>query len=270
MTTPSRQRTIVVTGATSGLGLHIARQLNTAGHQLILLGRDPARAEQLRRTLPASTVVTADLASRPGIVTAVTAITGCTTRVDTLINNAGVMLPHRTVNDAGIEMNRAIHHLAPHHLTAGLLPLLQHDDARVINVNSAGHRSALFTPGPVELDLTDLDSARSYDPFLAYSRSKLANLLDTYEFQRQHPAITFAAVHPGMVRTDLGRHFPRIKVAAMHAMSIPGHKGAEPITHLATAPAIARGSYYDRFTLTTSSPQSYDQITAARLWTTTA
>jgi NAD(P)-dependent dehydrogenase (short-subunit alcohol dehydrogenase family) len=101
---------------------------------------------------------------------------------------------------------------------------------------------------------------------LAYSRTKLANLLFSYELQRRHPELSVAAVHPGMVRTDLGRHWPRIQVAAMHAMSISARKGAESVVSLGTAPAVERGAYYNRFTATRSSPESYDPDAGRRLW----
>jgi retinol dehydrogenase 12 len=109
-------------------------------------------------------------------------------------------------------------------MTSKLLPLLARDAARVVNVNSEGHRAPLFGGGAVRIDFDDLDSVHGYDPFLAYSRTKLANLLFSYELQRRHPELSVAAVHPGMVRTDLGRHWPRIQVAAMHLMSISAQR----------------------------------------------
>ena len=114
--------------------------------------------------------------------------------------------------------------------------------------------------------LTTWQSDHGYDPFLAYSRTKLANLLFSYELQRRHPELSVVAVHPGMVRTDLGRHWPRIQVAAMHAMSIPARKGAEPVVSLATEPVAERGAYYNRYTSTPSSSESYDNDVARRLW----
>lgn len=194
-------RIIVLTGATSGLGYQAAHQLAKAGHRLILTGRDPDRAERLQRELPHATVIPADIATESGVRDAVSTIAAQTEQIDTLINNAGVMLPDRRLSADRIELNLAVHHLAPHRLTCQLLPLLQRGDGRVVNVSSEGHRAAMFSTAPVEIDFTDLNSERSYDPFLAYSRSKLANLLDTYECQRRHPELSLVAVHPGMVRT---------------------------------------------------------------------
>lgn len=264
MTGPAR--TIALIGATSGLGRAAADQLAKQGHNLILVGRDPARVQRLARQLPAAVVIGADVSTSAGVGQAASQIGGAADHLDALVNNAGVMIPARQTTSEGAELNFAVHHLAPYSMTSKLLPLLARGSGRVVNVNSEGHRAPLFGGGPVRIDFDDLDSVHGYDPFLAYSRTKLANLLFSYELQRRHPELSVAAVHPGMVRTDLGRHWPRIQVAAMHAMSVSARKGAEPVVSLATAPAIEHGAYYNRFTATRSSPESYDQTAARRLW----
>jgi NAD(P)-dependent dehydrogenase (short-subunit alcohol dehydrogenase family) len=176
------------------------------------------------------------------------------------------MLPTRQVTTEGIEMNFAVHHLAPYSMSSRLLSGLRNGDGRVINVNSEGHRAALFHSGPVEIDFTDLNSEHDYHPTMVYSRTKLANLMFSYELHRRHPELTVVAVHPGMVRTDLGRHFPRLQVAAMHAMSISARRGAAPVAALATARDVADGAYYNRYTSVRSSAASYDSSAAQRLW----
>jgi len=260
MTGPAR--TIALIGATSGLGRAAADQLAKQGHNLILVGRDPARVQRL----PAAVVIGADVSTIAGVDRAASQIGDAVDHLDALVNNAGVMIPARQTTSEGAELNFAVHHLAPYSMTSKLLPLLARGAGRVVNVNSEGHRAPLFGGGAVRIDFDDLENGRGYDPFLAYSRTKLANLLFSYELQRRHPELSVAAVHPGMVRTDLGRHWPRIQVAAMHAMSISARKGAEPVVSLATAPAVERGAYYNRFTATRSSAESYDQIVARRLW----
>jgi NAD(P)-dependent dehydrogenase (short-subunit alcohol dehydrogenase family) len=260
------QRTIVIIGATSGLGRRAAQQLAGDGHRLVLIGRDPRRAAELRMELPGAEVITGDIATLDGTEAVAKQVDDTVDHVDTLVNNAGLMIPDRQVTAEGIELNLAVHHLAPYSMTSLLLPLLRAGDGRVVNVNSEGHRAALFRAGPIELDFTDLNSERGYDPFLVYSRSKLANLMFTYELHRRYPDLTAVAVHPGMVRTDLGRHFPRVQVAAMHAMSMSVRKGAAPVVSLAAGPEIRAGAYYDRFTPVQSSPFSYDRAAAGRLW----
>jgi NAD(P)-dependent dehydrogenase (short-subunit alcohol dehydrogenase family) len=105
----------------------------------------------------------------------------------------------------------------------------------------------------------------SFDPFLTYSRSKLANLVFTYELQRRRPDWNVVAVHPGVVRTDLGRQFPRLQVAAISAFALPARKGAEPVVRLAVGEEAPTG-YYDRFAKVRSSPISYDEQLARRVW----
>jgi NAD(P)-dependent dehydrogenase (short-subunit alcohol dehydrogenase family) len=259
-------RTIAFIGATSGLGRAAADQLSKDGHKLVLVGRDPKRVERLARQLPTAVVIGADISTTAGIDQAATQIESAVNHLDALVNNAGVMIPTRQTTTKGAELNFAVHHLAPYSMTSRLLPLLHAGYGRVVNVNSEGHRAPLLGGGPVRIDFRDLNMEHGYDPFLAYSRTKLANLLFTYELQRRHPELSVVAVHPGMVRTDLGRRWPRIQVAAMHAMSISARKGAEPVASLATNQVIERGTYYNRFTTTRSSPESYDNDTARSLW----
>lgn len=261
-------KTIVLVGATSGLGRHAARQFTGAGHRLIAVGRDPTRAAKLARSLPGVHIITADVSTLDGVDRVARQVHAATDHVDVLVNNAGVMLPTRQTTPDGMELNFAVHHLAPYSLTSRLLPLLR-PAGRVINVNSEGHRAPLRGGGPVHLDFGDLQGEKDYDPFMAYSRSKLANLLFTYELQRRHSELTVAAVHPGMVRTDLGREFPRIQVALLHALALSASQGARPVVRLATDPEIQPGAYYNRYAPVPSSTASHDLHTARRLWTAT-
>lgn len=262
-------RTIVLVGATSGLGRLAAQRLCAAGHRMVLIGRDPARAASLARELPTATVITADVATATGAAQAAGQVADAVDRIDTLVNNAGVMTPERRETAEGMELNFAVHHLAPYSMTSHLLPLLLAGDGRVVNVNSEGHRAPLRGSGPVTLDFDDLQSRRAYDPFLVYSRTKLANLLFTYELLRRHPSLTVAAVHPGMVRTDLGRDFPLAIRILGNAMAGSAASGAEPVARLASDASVTAGAYYNRLTPVASSPASYDRAAAERLWTET-
>ncbi|MEV0801328.1 SDR family NAD(P)-dependent oxidoreductase [Kribbella sp. NPDC050281] len=258
---------VVLVGATSGLGRRAAEQLSAGGHRLFLVGRDPARATDLARRLPQATVVTADMSVRAGVEQAAAAITAETERIDVLVNNAGVMTPTRQVSAEGIELNLAVHHLAPWSTTALLLPLLA-SGGRIVNVNSEGHRSPM-RGGAVRIDPRRLaDGPAEFDPFLTYSRTKLANLLFTHELQRRRPDLSVVAVHPGVVRTDLGRQFPRLQVAAVQAFALSARRGAEPVVRLAVGPEAPTG-YYDRFRSVRSSAISYDEDLAQRVWAAT-
>ncbi|WP_432883941.1 SDR family NAD(P)-dependent oxidoreductase [Kribbella sp. CA-245084] len=259
--------TIVLIGATSGLGRRAAEQLTAGGHRLFLVGRDPERAAALAKQLPNATVVAADVSVRSGVEQVAAEIADRAERIDVLINNAGVMTPTRQVTAEGIELNLAVHHLAPWSTVALLAPLIP-PGGRVVNVNSEGHRSPM-RGGVVRLDSARLaDGAESFDPFLTYSRSKLANLLFSYELQRRRPKWGVVAVHPGVVRTDLGRQFPRLQVAAISAFALPARRGAEPLVQLATSNTQPTG-YYDRFTKVRSSTISYDESLAREVWTAT-
>jgi NAD(P)-dependent dehydrogenase (short-subunit alcohol dehydrogenase family) len=264
MTEPAR--TVALIGATSGIGRAAADQLTGNGHNLVLVGRDPERVQRLAERLPTAVVIGADVSTIAGVDHAATQIGKAVDHLDALVNNAGLMVPTRQVTSEGVELNFAVHHLAPYSMTSKLLPLLVRGAGRIVNVNSEGHRAPLFGGGSVRIDFDDLGSDHGYDPFLAYSRTKLANLLFSYELQRRHPELSVVAVHPGMVRTDLGRHWPRIQVAAMHAVSISARSGAGPVVSLATEPVVERGAYYNRFTTTRSSAESYDDDVAGRLW----
>jgi NAD(P)-dependent dehydrogenase (short-subunit alcohol dehydrogenase family) len=155
-------------------------------------------------------------------------------------------------------------------MTALLLPLMS-SGSRMVNVNSVGHRAPMRGAGPVRLDLTDLNSSRDFDAFMTYSRTKLANLLFSYELQRRRPERAVGALHPGVVRTDLGRQWRKLQVAAMHAltMSLSPQRGVEPLVRLAVCPDFTAGAYCDRFPPVRSSTTSYGEGLARRLWSAT-
>ena len=256
--------TVVLIGATSGLGRQAAEQMAAGGHRLFLVGRDPERAATMAKRLPDATVIAADVSVRAGIEKVAAE---APRRIDVLINNAGVMTPTRQVTAEGVELNLAVHHLAPWSAVALLGPLIP-AGGRIVNVNSEGHRSPM-RGGVVRLDPARLaDGEEAFDPFLTYSRSKLANLLFTYELQRRRPDWSVVAVHPGVVRTDLGRQFPRLQVAAISAFALPARRGAEPVVRLAVGDDPPTG-YYDRFTRVRSSTISYDEDLARRVWSAT-
>lgn len=273
----TRSRTIILVGATSGMGWHAASRLSEQGHRLILVGRNARRGENLLARMAGhpsagrrSAFIAGDVSTRAGIEAIADKVYSHTDVVDTLVNNAGVMMPNRRLTEEGIEYNLAVHHLAPYSMTGRLLPLLELGDGRVVNTNSEGHRATPFTGRSVDIDFSDLQSERRYDTFTAYSRTKLANLLFTFEFCRRYPEFTSVAVHPGMVRTRLARSLrnPAIVVANSMArwLMLPAGQGAKPIAYLAANPDIESGRYYNRFNPSTSSSQSMSLSNARLLW----
>ncbi|MGW7017897.1 oxidoreductase [Streptomyces decoyicus] len=201
-------RSAVVTGANSGLGYATARELARHGARVLLACRDEARGraalDRLRSEVPTAEAEfrrldLADLSSVRDFAATLDDFDG--DRLDLLINNAGVMaLPYRTTAD-GFEMQFGTNHLGHFALTGLLLPkLLATPGARVVTVSSMLHALA-------DLDHTDLNSARSYRRWVAYGRSKSANLLFVHELTRRLAAagsqVLAAAAHPGYASTNL-------------------------------------------------------------------
>jgi NAD(P)-dependent dehydrogenase (short-subunit alcohol dehydrogenase family) len=205
-------KTIIVTGATSGIGLAIAEQMVGLGASVIGVGRSPARCQeaqnQLLRSNPDAEVVycVADLAlqsqvrSLGGEIREILAASGRAS-LDGLINNAGTFTWWLTLTPEGFEMQWAVNHLAPFLITHELLPLLRNAPAaRVVTVSSASHYHG-------RLNWDDLQLRRHYNGLQAYENTKLANVLFTLEFNRRmgppSPVRAFAA-DPGLVKTDIG------------------------------------------------------------------
>jgi NAD(P)-dependent dehydrogenase (short-subunit alcohol dehydrogenase family) len=191
-------RTVVVTGANSGIGAVTARELARAGAHVVLAVRDLARGEGAAATMPGSTELRrldlADLASVRAFAD------GWDRPLDVLVNNAGVMaVPERRTKD-GFELQLGTNHLGHFALTN---LLLAHVTDRVVIVSSATHRGA-------KIDFDDLNSERGYSRFQAYGQSKLANLLFLLELQRRLDAagspVSAHAAHPGWASTNLQSH----------------------------------------------------------------
>jgi len=253
-------RIAVVTGASSGLGLETARVLAVHGATVVLAGRDQARtaaaADDIRQhadaSVQAGSVQTADLdlASLQSVRAAGADLTSRFAQIDLLINNAGVMFTPYSLTKDGYELQFGTNHLGHFALTGLLMPsLLAASGSRVVTVSSNGHRTG-------RVNFADLQSARHYNRYAAYGRSKLANLLFTYELQRRLAAAkahTIAlAAHPGTARTELTRHMSTVSKTAMsprfatiNSWWVQDAKmGALPTLRAATDPDAIGGTYY--------------------------
>ncbi len=193
-------RTVVVTGANSGIGAVTARELARHGARVVLAVRDTSRGEAASSTMPGETeVARLDLADLSSVRAFAEAWRG---PLDILINNAGVMAVERRLTKDGFESQIGTNHLGPFALTNLLLP---HITGRVVTVSSSAHH-------PATMDLEDINYDNGYRRWRAYSRSKLANLLFTSELQNRleavgSPVIAVAA-HPGYSATNLQGHTP--------------------------------------------------------------
>ena len=202
-------KTVVITGATSGLGRESARCLAHTGARVVLTGRDAAALADtqawISEQVPQASTATVrmDLTSLESVTAAAAEISDLTPAVHVLMNNAGVMFTpfERTVD--GFEMQFGTNHLGHFELTRSLLPaLVAADGARVVNLSSEGHRLG-------DIDLEDANwEHRDYDKFVAYGASKTANVLHAVELDRRlrDSGVHAYAVHPGIVATSLARH----------------------------------------------------------------
>src|SRR5882757_640173 len=205
---PQSGKTVVITGATGGLGYETALALAAAGAAVVLTGRNDDKGrhaiQKIRDQFPDAKVAyeNLDLASLASVAAFATRFAATHAAIDLLINNAGVMaLPERQVTADGFEMQLGTNYLGHYALTAHLLPLLRRGhQPRVVNLSSLAHRS-----GAIHFD--DLQSTRSYAPGKAYCQSKLAMLIFALELQRRSDAAGWGlmsnAAHPGFARTDL-------------------------------------------------------------------
>ena len=193
-------RTVLVTGATSGLGQHTATRLADLGAQVILLARDPDKAARVRAAIAENVgedrteVVIADLTDLRATRRAADAILDRFDRLDVLVHNAGAMFDERALTGDGIERTVALHIVAPFLLTSRLLPLLRAAQGRVVTVSSGG----MYTTG---VTVDRLQSPDDYRPSLAYARAKRAQVTLTREWARRVPDVSFHAMHPGWVDT---------------------------------------------------------------------
>ncbi|WP_338870862.1 SDR family oxidoreductase [Myxococcus stipitatus] len=264
----------LITGATGGIGLETAKALGRMGATLVLVGRDSARTQAavdaVKQAVAGVQVDTlrADLSSMQSVRTLAEDFRARYSRLDVLLNNAGLIIDRRKTTVDGFEATLATNHLAPFLLTNLLLDTLKASGpARVINVSSDAHRVAR------RFNFDDLQSERGYDGFLVYANSKLANILFTRALAKrlQGTAVTTNAVHPGVVRTGFGHNtegFFRwiVKLGAPFMLSAEG--GAKTSIYLASSPEVkdVSGQYFIRRRQRKPSAAARDDAAAERLW----
>jgi NAD(P)-dependent dehydrogenase (short-subunit alcohol dehydrogenase family) len=265
-------RTVLVTGATGGIGKATAMGLSALGAHLAIIGRDQRRTEAAAGDIHAAgggkvDVFVADLSAQAEVHRLAAEVVGRLHRLDVLVNNVGGYWNTRHVTADGLERTFAVNHLAPFLLTNLLLDLLARSaPARVVTVASHAHRTG-------RIDFDDLQGERSYSGSRAYDQSKLANVLFTYELARRlhGTRITSNAVHPGMVDTSFGADDPggtqRLIVPLIRPFMRSPAQGAATSIHVASAPGLdVTGRYFANRKPKRSAERSYDEVVAARLW----
>lgn len=268
-------KTILITGSTHGIGEAAAKALAAQGHRLILHGRSETRcrevAQQITRQTgnPEISFFAADLSLIAQVRGLAEAVKERFDRLDVLVNNAGSFFLTRQLTPDGIERTWALNHLSYFLLTLELLPLLKASaPARVVNVSSNSHHGMKPDCHP----LTGLEQ-RPYFSWRAYGRSKLANILFTYQLTRrlEGTQVTANALHPGLVRTHIWERygkFPRLLLEPYLRKGLTVEEGAQTIVYLAASPEVEGLSrkYFVDCKAVTSSPESYDLEAARRLW----
>jgi retinol dehydrogenase 12 len=260
----------LVTGATAGIGKVTAAALAARGATLVLAGRSAQKTAAVAREIqsatgnPAVSCLLADFSDLRQVRELAEAFKRQYPRLDVLVNNAGAFFNTRKETAHGVEMTFLVNQIAPFLLTTQLLEL---KPARIINVASDAHRFD-------NMDFSDLSFKRFYFSFRAYARSKLANVLFTYELDRRFrkEGIHSNALHPGHVATDIWRtNFGALGPALkrfMQLFSLTPEQGADTLIYLASAPEAegVSGQYFVRRKAVRSSPLSYNPELAARLW----
>jgi len=267
-------KTVVITGATSGIGQAAALELARQGARIVFTARDQAKADalmaDLRRVNPNAPHAAhlGDLSTIAGTRAVGAAIAAAEPKIDVLVNNAGAMFVSREETADGLERTFALNHMAYFVLTDSLLANLKATPgARIVSTASDAYRAG----GPLDFD--GLQARKTYSSFGAYGRSKLCNIYFTQELARRLEGAGVAAYcfHPGFVASSFGNNngvLTRALMAAAKLMARTPEQGADTLVWLASSPDAPReaGGFYDRRRLGALAPYAKDAAAAARLW----
>lgn len=261
-------KTVVITGANSGLGAETARVLSMRGADVIALARTPDKAKAAAAPLPRGVGVACELSEPESVRECVAEILALDRKIDILICNAGIMALPKLEQKHGYELQFYTNHMGHFVLVTGLLDALS-DDARVVMLSSYGH-----TLAKRGMELDNLSGAKDYSSWRAYGRSKLANLLFAVELSSLFEGTkrTANAVHPGVIRTNLGRHLHPVMngiyaaTGAIYAKT--PEQGAATTCYVATNPVLSEisGKYFSDSNLCKTSRHGRDTRMAKDLW----
>jgi NAD(P)-dependent dehydrogenase (short-subunit alcohol dehydrogenase family) len=266
-------KTVLVTGASGGIGLATAIGLSRLGAHMAITGRDRGRVLAASHAIRMASggradEFVADLSSQAEVRRLAAEVRERLPQLDVLVNNVGGYWNTRHTTADGLERTFALNHLAPFLLTNLLLGhLVRSEAARVVTVSS--NAQAL---GRIHFE--DLQGSAAYSGARAYNQSKLANVLFTYELARKlhGSSVTAHALHPGVVSTSFGQEDParlqRLLVPVMRRWMKSPTQGAATSIHVASAPAVGEltGLFFARSKPKRTSHRSYDAAVAARLW----
>ncbi len=267
-------KTVLITGGTGGIGRAAAVGLASMGARVGITGRDRARAERAAAAIAlesgnsAVEVFVADMSSQTEVRRLAGEVLSTYPRLDVLLNNVGGFWAHRHVTADGLEHTFALNHLAPFLLTSLLLQrLMATAPARVVTVSSGAQAQG-------KIDFDDLMGERKYSGQRAYSQSKLANVMFTYELAKRlgGTGVTATVLHPGVTRTAFGTEDSARAMAPIIAVLRPfmrnPERGADTAVYLASSPAAegVTGRYFANRKATKTHKSSYDTANTGRLW----
>lgn len=229
-------KTILITGANTGIGLATAETFVKDGHHVILACRNPDKASQAKKQLDAIgtgkvDTVTLDLNNLAQIAQTADTLISQFEKIDVLVNNAGMMTPQLESTADGFEKQIGVNYLGPFLLTMKLLPLIKKaEQGRIIHLASMMHLL-----GQIDVDQFKADQVKKYNGVRSYANSKLANLLfsNTLAQQLQGSSVTSNALHPGGVDSEIYRELPKYQYNALKLFLIPTSKPAELIKKMA-------------------------------------
>lgn len=267
-------KTVVITGATSGIGEAAALALARQGARIVFTARDEAKADALLGKLRAANTGTAhaahmgDLSTIAGTRAVGAAIAAAEPKIDVLANNAGALFVSRGETADGLERTFAVNHMAYFVLTNALLANLKTTPGqRIVSTSSDAHRAG----GPLDFD--DLQSKKAYSSFGAYGRSKLCNIYFTQELARrlEGAGVVATCFHPGFVASNFGTNNGVLAKGVMRLaqfVALTPEKGADTLVWLASSPEAPRegGGFYDRRKAGAMAPYARDRAAAERLW----
>ncbi len=263
----------LVTGANSGIGKATALGLAKLNATVVIVSRDKDKGEAALyeiRSISGNKHVdsmVSDLSSLDSVRELVHDFAARYKKLHVLINNAGIFLPRRISTVDGLETTFATNHLGHFLLTNLLLDELKATaPSRIINITSSAHYGT-------HIDFEDLQGEKKYSGYHAYSQSKLANVLFTYQLakQLQGTGVTVNCLHPGVVRTGFGKDQRGLMSVAVRIGSpfmMSAEKAAEAVLYLATSPELENvsGKFFSKGHEKKSSTQSYDAASAEKLW----
>jgi NAD(P)-dependent dehydrogenase (short-subunit alcohol dehydrogenase family) len=264
-------KTVVITGATSGIGEVAADRLASKGARIVFIARDEKRGEETLKHLNAIAprqphkAYYADLSRLSEMKRVGAEIAAAESRIDVLINNAGAAFMTRQVTEDGLEKTFALNHMSYFVLTELLIPRMV-SGGRIVSTASGAHKGA-------HLDFDDLQSEKRYSGFAVYGRSKLCNILFTRELARRlaGTGINANCLHPGFVATRFGAENGGLFGVALGLaknFALSPEQGAQTIIYLASSPEVERltGLYFDKSKPATPSKAAQNDSDAKTLW----